>query len=172
MKIALIITAFFFVIVALILIIGAALPRNHVVSRQIILHSSPYEIYRSVRDFNAAPSWRSDIERVETVATTDNHVRFREYAKHGAVTYDLVEDQPGERIVTRIADQNLGYSGSWTYTFTKETAGTRVQITEAGEVSNILFRFMSRFIFGQTSTIEMYLIALGKKFGEDVSPQP
>lgn len=95
----------------------------------------------------------------------------REYAKHGAVTYDLIEDQPGERMVTRIADLNLGYSGSWTYTFTKEPAGTRVQITEAGEVSNILFRFMSRFVFGQSSTIEKYLIALGKKFGEDVSPQ-
>jgi len=172
MKLALIIAAFVFVIIALILIVGAALPRNHVASRHIILHLSPYEIYQSVRDFNAAPSWRSDLERVETVATADNHVRFREYAKHGAVTYDLVEDQPGERIVTRIADQNLGYAGSWTYTFTKDTAGTRVQITEAGEVSNILFRFMSRFIFGQTGTIERYLIALGKKFGEDVSLQP
>lgn len=171
MKLALIIVAFVFTIVAVVLIVGAVLPRSHVVSRRIILHRSPDEIYQSVRDFNAAPSWRSDLERVETIATTDNHVRFREYAKHGAVTYDLIEDQPGERMVTRIADVNLGCSGSWTYTFTKEAAGTRVQITEAGEVSNILFRFMSRFVFGQSSTIEKYLIALGRKFGEDVSPQ-
>jgi uncharacterized membrane protein len=171
MKIALIIVVSFLAIIVLVLIIGAALPRNHVVARHILLHRSPYEIYQSVRDFNAAPSWRADIDRVEMVATTDNHVRFREYAKRGAVTYDLVEDRPGQRIVTRIADQNLGYSGSWTYTFTKDAAGTRVQVTEAGEVSNILFRFMSRFIFGQSSTIERYLIALGRKFGEDVSPQ-
>ena len=171
MKLALIIVAFVFTIVAVVLIVGAVLPRSHVVSRRIILHRSPDEIYQSVRDFNAAPSWRSDLERVETIATTDNHIRFREYAKHGAVTYDLIEDQPGERMVTRIADVNLGYSGSWTYTFTKEAAGTRVQITEAGEVSNVLFRFMSRFVFGQSGTIEKYLIALGKKFGEDVSPQ-
>jgi hypothetical protein len=171
MKLALISVAFVFTIVAVVLIVGAVLPRSHVVSRRIILHRSQDEIYRSVRDFNTAPSWRSDLERVETITTTDNHVRFREYAKHGAVTYDLVEDQPGERMVTRIADVNLGYSGSWTYTFTKEAAGTRVQITEAGEVSNVLFRFMSRFVFGQSGTIEKYLIALGKKFGEDVSPR-
>ncbi len=171
MKLALIIVACVFIIVAVVLIVGAILPRGHVVSRRIILHRSPDEIYRRVRDFAAAPSWRSDLERVEMIATTDNHVRFREYAKHGAVTYELVEDQPGERMVTRIADLNLGYSGTWTYTFTKEGAGTRVQITEAGEVSNILFRFMSRFVFGQSGTIEKYLIALGKKFGEDVSPQ-
>ena len=171
MKLVLMIVASVFIIVAVVLIVGAILPRGHVVSRRIILHRSPDEIYRSVRDFAAAPSWRSDLERVEMIATTDNHVRFREYAKHGAVTYELVEDRPGERMVTRIADLNLGYSGTWTYTFTKEAAGARVQITEAGEVSNIFFRFMSRLVFGQSGTIEKYLIALGKKFGEDVSPQ-
>jgi Polyketide cyclase / dehydrase and lipid transport len=171
MKLILIIAVFVFAIVAVPLIVGAVLPRNHIVSRQIILHRSPDEIYQSVRNFNAAPSWRSNLERVEMIATADSHVRFREHGKQGAVTYDLVEEQPVERMVTRIADLNLGYSGTWTYTFTKEPVGTRVQITEAGEVSNILFRFMSRFVFGQSGTIEKYLIALGKKFGENVSPQ-
>jgi hypothetical protein len=172
MKLALIIVVFAFAIVAVVLLIGAVLPRNHVVSRKIILHRSPSEIYQSVRDFDAAPNWRSDVERVEMIATPDNHVRFREHGKHGAVTYDLVEDRPSEKMITRIADLNLGYSGTWTYTFIKEADGTLVQITEAGEVSNILFRFMSRFVFGQSGTIEKYLSALGKKFGENVSPQP
>ena len=125
-----------------------------------------------MRDFNSAPSWRSDLQRVEMIPTNDNHVRFREQGKQGAVTYDLVEDQPNEKMVTRIADLDLGYSGTWTYTFESEGGGTRLQITEAGDVSNILFRFMSRFVFGQSGTIEKYLTALGKKFGEDVSPQP
>lgn len=172
MKLILLIVVFVFIIIAVVFIIGAILPKNHVASRQVILHRSPVEIYRAVRDFTVAPSWRPDIERVEMITTADNHVQFREHAKHGAVTYDLIEDQPGERMVTRIADLNLGYSGSWTYTFTKEADGTRVQITEAGEVSNVLFRFMSRFVFGQSGTIQKYLVALGKKFGEDVSPQP
>ena len=172
MKLILLIVVFVFIIVGVVLIIGALLPKNHVVSRQVILHRSPDETYRTVRDFSAAPSWRPDVERVEMIATADNHVQFREHAKHGAITYDLINDQPGKKMVTRIADLNLGYSGSWTFTFTKEVAGTRVQITEAGEVSNILFRFMSRFVFGQSTTIEKYLVALGKKFGEDVLPQP
>lgn len=106
------------------------------------------------------------------IATPDNYVRFREHGEQGAITYDLIEDRPGEKIVTRIADQDLGYSGAWTYDFTKDAAGTRVQITEAGEVSNILFRFLSRLVFGHTGTMEKYLTALGKKFGEEVSPQP
>jgi len=119
MKLALIIVAIVIAIVVVVLVIGALLPRDHVVSRSIVLHRSPGEVYQILRDFNAAPTWRSDVERMEMIPTADNHVRFREYAKHGAVTYDLVEDQPGERMVTRIADLNLGYSGSWTYTLTK-----------------------------------------------------
>jgi len=172
MKLFLVIIAVVFALIIAVLVIGAVLPKNHVASRQIILHRSPEEVYQVVRDFSAAPSWRPDLERVEMLATTDDQVRFREHGEQGAITYDLIEDQPGEKIVTRIADLDLGYSGSWTYTFAKEATGTRVQITEAGEVSNVLFRFLSRFVFGHTGTLEKYLKSLGKKFGEDVTPQP
>ena len=172
MKLFLIIVALVFALIIAMLVIGAVLPKNHVASRQIILQRSPDEVYQTVRDFGAAPTWRTDLERIEMIATTDNQVRFREHGEQGAITYDLIEDRPGEKVVTRIADLDLGYSGTWTYSFTKEAAGARVQITEAGEVSNILFRFLSRFVFGHTSTIEKYLAALGKKFGEEVSPQP
>jgi hypothetical protein len=172
MKLFLIIVAVVFALIIAVLVIGALLPKSHVASRQIVLHRSPDEVYQTVRDFSAAPSWRPDLERVEMLATTESQVRFREHGEQGAITYDLIEDRPGEKIVTRIADLDLGYSGSWIYTFTKETAGTRVQITEAGEVSNILFRFLSRLVFGHTGTMEKYLTALGKKFGEEVSPQP
>lgn len=106
------------------------------------------------------------------ISTSNNQIRFREHGNQGAVTYDLVEDRPNEKLVTRIADQDLGYSGTWTYTFQGTADGTRLEITEAGDVSNVLFRFVSRFIFGHTATIEGYLVALGKKFGEEVSPQP
>jgi hypothetical protein len=172
MKIAFILFAVVVALVLVVLVIGAALPKNHVVSRHVILHRRPSEVYETVRNFSAAPSWRPDLTRVEMIPTGDDHVRFREHGKQGAVTYNLIEDRPNEKIVTRIADQDLGYSGSWTYTFQSEADGTRLEITEAGEVSNILFRFMSRFVFGQTGTIEKYLAALGRKFGQEVSPQP
>ena len=172
MKIAFIVLAVVATLLLVVLVIGAALPKNHVVSRHVILHRSPREVYETVRNFGAAPSWRPDLQRVEMIATSDDQVRFREHGKQGTVTYDLVEDRPNEKIVTLIADQGLGYSGTWTYTFQSEAGGTRLEITETGEVSNILFRFMSRFVFGQSGTIEKYLIALGKKFGEDVAPQP
>ena len=94
---------------------------------------------------------------------------FREVGKHGTINYELVQDVPAERMVTRIRDTNLGYSGQWTYTFATENGGTRLTIREDGEVSNVLFRFMSRYVFGQTSTIDSYLTSLAKHFGEDAT---
>ena len=42
----------------------------------------------------------------------------------------------------------------------------RVTLTEAGEIYNPIFRFMARFVFGYSGTIEAYLKALHAKFGE------
>jgi len=61
-------------------------------------------------------------------------------------------------------------SGSWEYVFAPAAGGTVLTITEKGEVSNPLFRFMSRYIFGQTATIDTYLKSLAKHFGEAGTP--
>ena len=82
------------------------------------------------------------------------------------MNYELVEDVPTSRMVTRIRDTDLGYAGQWTYEFAPENGGTLVTITENGEVSNVIFRFMSRYVFGQTATIDSYLSSLAKHFGE------
>ena len=87
-------------------------------------------------------------------------VYFREEGKHGTVNYELTEDVPDQRMVTKIRDTDLGYSGQWTYTFVPESGGTRVTIREDGEVSNVIFRFMSRYVFGQTATMDAYLTSL------------
>ncbi len=47
-----------------------------------------------------------------------------------------------------------------------EHDGLRERITEDGEVYNVIFRFMARFFFGYTATIEGYLRDLGHRFGE------
>jgi hypothetical protein len=44
-----------------------------------------------------------------------------------------------------------------------------LRITENGEIRNIFFRFVSRFLMGYTKTMEDYLNALGQKFGEKIA---
>src|SRR5215211_5537934 len=101
-------------------IIGSRLPKTHVASRSILLHQSPQNVYRVVRDFGSTPKWRPDVKQVDV---------------------ELQQGGPAERMVTRIRDTDLGYSGQWTYVLAPENGGTRVTITEDGEVSNVLFRF-------------------------------
>ena len=159
------------VLVGVVALVGSRLPKGHVTSRSILLHRSPQEVYAVARDFESAPKWRSDVKRMDVDVRAGGPVHFREEGKHGTVNYALVEDVPATRMVTRILDTDLGYSGQWTYTFTPESGGTRVTIREEGEVSNVIFRFMSRYVFGQTSTMDAYLSSLAKHFGEDAAPQ-
>ncbi len=159
------------VVVGVVALIGSRLPKAHVASRSIHLQRSPQEIYAVVRDFNSVPKWRTDVKEMQVEPQPDGRIYFREVAKHGTVNYELVEEVPATRMVTRIRDTDLGYSGQWTYAFTPENNGTRVTITEDGEVSNVIFRFMSHYVFGQTATIDSYLTSLAKNFGEESRPQ-
>src|ERR1044072_8389786 len=152
-------------------LIGSMLPKAHVASRSILLHRSPQDVYTVVRDFASAPKWRADVKRMEVEAPQGGPVYFREEGKNGTVNYELVEDVPAQRMVTRIRDTDLGFSGQWTYLFTPENGGTRVTIREDGEVSNVIFRFMSHYVFGQTATIDSYLTSLARRFGEETVPR-
>ncbi len=163
MKIALIIAAVLVLAVIAVIAIGAMLPREHVASRSARIARPPADVYAAIRDFESLPKWRGDVQRVEMLGLADGRLRFREHASHGAVTYEVVEEVPNRKLVTRIADRDLGYSGSWTYELTPDGDGTLLRITENGEVSNLLFRFMSRFVFGHTATMDRYLAALQKR---------
>lgn len=150
--------------IGLIALVGSRLPASHVASRSLVVKRSAGEVYNLVRDVANAPKWRSDIQSVEMLGEQDGKLHYREHGDQGAVTYEVVEDVPSQRIVTRIVDKDLGYSGSWTTTFAAEASGTRVTITENGEVSNVIFRFLSRYVFGHTATIDAYLSSLEKHF--------
>jgi hypothetical protein len=152
-------------------LIGSRLPKTHVASRSIFLHKSQPEVYAVVRDFASVPKWRTDVKQVDVETGEGGRVYFREVGKHDTINYELIEDVPAERMATRIRDTNLGYAGQWTYIFTAENGGTRLTIREDGEVSNVLFRFMSRYVFGHTATIDSYLTSLARHFGEEATPQ-
>jgi uncharacterized protein YndB with AHSA1/START domain len=150
------------VAVAIVTVVGAALPERHEATRSIILPAVPSDVYRVIADQQNAPTWRKDLNRVEMLDACGGRKQFREHGTHGSVTYEVVEDVPGRRLVTRIVDQDLGYSGSWTYVIIPSGGGSVLTITENGQVSNVLFRFMSRFVFGHTKSIDSYLASISR----------
>lgn len=172
MKILLLILLALVVLVALIALIGALLPRDHIATRTATYRQTPAALFAAVHDFAAQPSWRSELKTVELLPPRDGATCYREVSRQGAVTYRVREDQPGEKLVVEIADDNLPYGGRWTFAFRSANGGTELRITEDGFVKNVIFRCLARFVFGYTSTMETYLRDLGKKFGQDITPAP
>ncbi len=60
----------------------------------------------------------------------------------------------------------LGFGGTWTFEVTPTDSGSELVLTEHGDVSNPMFRVMSRLFFSPTSMIEIYLADLKKRLGE------
>ncbi len=122
-------------------------------------------------NFAATPSWRSGLQGVEMLPTRDGQVCFRENGGRRAITYQVVENDPPKKLALKIIDENLPFGGIWTLEFLPASEGATMRITENGEIKNVLFRFLARFVFGYTASMDAYLRDLGKKFGEEVTPQ-
>jgi hypothetical protein len=138
------------IIPAIVVLIGAALPKEHVASRRILLQASPNDVFALI----AGPSdWRG----FKYELLTESPLKWRETDSSGSViAYERVETTAPKRIVNRIADPKLPFGGSWTYEIEPNGSGAGLTITEHGEVYNPLFRFVSRFIMGHAATIEKY----------------
>lgn len=140
--------------------VGWMLPVGHVASRSAVVAEAPAEVFARVANVAAYPSWWSEVAQVDVLPAVEGRPRFREHLSSGAVIFETVEAAAPARFVSRIADPEQPFGGTWTFEFAPEGAGTRVTITERGEVYQPIFRFLSRFVFSPTSTIESCLAAL------------
>jgi hypothetical protein len=123
-------------------VIGWWLPVQHVASRSATFAAAPEELYRVVSDVAAYREWLDDSTPVQ-----------------------VVDAVPPQRFITRVVDPDGQFGGTWTFDIAPDASGSRLTITEHGEVYNPLFRFMSRFVFGHTATMDRYLAALAARSG-------
>lgn len=152
-------------LVILVAMIGAMLPREHEASCDALIAALPDQVAATIRDVEAQPRWRSGVTAVELVERRADRVRYIERSGDDAVTFELVEERPGERFRSTIIDENLPYGGFWIITVQPEGGGTRVRIHERGYVRNPVFRFVSAIILGHDSTMKSYLNDLGRSAG-------
>ena len=151
-------------IVGLVTVIGYFLPEAHTASRDTVIAAAAPDVFATISDVERYPDWWSDISRVEMLPGDGGRVRFREHMSTGPVVMEVEQAMAPTRFVTRIADPDQPFGGTWTFELVPADSGTRVTITERGEVYNPIFRFMSRFIFGYTGTMESCLRALETKW--------
>ena len=165
MKWILIIIGVIVVVIAIVVAVGYSLPVAHTAQRSATLRASPAEVWATVTDVAAYPTWRTDVTSVEVLPPVSGLPAWREVQNGDRITYNVTRSTPPVSMISRIADQGLPFGGEWEYALAPEGSGTRITITERGEVYNPVFRFVSRFIMGHTATIDGYLAALNRKFG-------
>ncbi len=157
---------------ALLALVGALLPRDHVARRSMVLKSPPDRIWALISDLEGTARWRTDITRVEALPPVEGRIRFVEHSRQGRVPFEVVSREEGRRQVVRVIDDDQPFGGTWTWELTPEGAGTRLRITEAGFLKNPIFRVLGKVFFSPSATIERYLRALAAELGETAVPEP
>lgn len=147
MKWILIVSAVILTAVIAIWLIGRSLPVSHTVTVDRAIDDAPERVWSRIRNVESWPEWRNDVTSVErrsdeTIEVVDGN---------GSVRYSV--DEPSERtLITTISSENLPWGGRWIWTVVPEGTGSRVTITEEGEVYNPIFRFLSRYVFGHETS--------------------
>jgi len=124
-------------------LIGYLLPANHEASRSAEFNKPPETVYALISDLKNYSAWWPENE----------------------VNVEVVESVPPTRFVTRIVGETA-FGGTWTMEIVPSSTGSRLTITERGEIYNPIFRTLARFVFGHTSTMESCLTAVRKKLGD------
>jgi uncharacterized protein YndB with AHSA1/START domain len=148
--------------VIIVLVVGWMLPVSHVASRSASLNATPETVWRTITDVDAFPTWRSGVRKVERLPDRNGHQVWAEDGTTGRITLAVERSEPPHTLVTRIADPDLPFGGTWTYRITPTANGCTLTITENGEIYNPVFRAMARFVFGYESTMAAYLDGLKK----------
>jgi hypothetical protein len=118
-------------IVFLVVAIGAALPVKHTASRTAAVALPPEALYKLLTEI-----------------------------KYGDVPVTFERQEPPTLLVSRVTGENLPFGGTWTYRIAAAPGGSELTITEDGEVYNVIFRFVSRFIIGHHATLDGYIANL------------
>lgn len=170
MVIALYIVGGIVALVAILFIIGLTLPRTHLASSVATFHQPPEKLWAAISDFPSMPGWAPGVASVERMPDLNGHPVWAQIGKMGRMPLELEVVEPPHKLVGRIAADNLGFGGKWTYVITPAEGGATMTITEDGFIDNVMFRAMARLFFGYHGTQQAYLRAVGKKFGEAVTP--
>jgi hypothetical protein len=155
-------------LIAVVVIVGFALPKEHVASRTLKISQTPDTIWNVICDFQNQPSWLPLVTSVEKAQDHNGKPVWLEIYKDSGdkVTLETTESIAPQKLVRTIPDTGGPFFGRWEYEITPTQGGCTVKITEYGVVTNPVFRFMSRFVFGHYTTVESYLKALAARFGQ------
>jgi hypothetical protein len=144
MKWVLIVLGALAALIVVMALIGAFLPRDHRATSTITLRQPVDSVWKALQEIGTGGI---DVPII------------------------VIESSPPRRMVTQIDPKaKEPFGGTWTFELTPEAGSTRVTVTEAGWISNTIFRFLACFLFGYYLSLDKYLKALSARLGETARP--
>lgn len=159
MKYALVSVGLFLAVGIFITVVGVCTAKDHETSMTQSYDAPAKTIYELVRNYEDYPKWRTGVKSM----TRDGAARYVEESAHGKIPYRIVEELPNSRLVSKIDDANLPFSGTWTFEVSEQNGKTQLRITERGSVPNPVMRFFSAYVFSHERTIRTYLEDVARK---------
>lgn len=160
-----------FVVIGLPLGIGMMLPVAHQATADRVFDVPPEELWALISDPAACAAWPGrGVQKVE-IETRDGAgvaLTWREFYNDGSdLGFERTRMEAPRFFISRIADEGLPYGGTWTFMLDPlEDGGTRVSITEDGEIYSAYFRFVGKYVIGHDATMNTYLDALQRYLRE------
>lgn len=161
--------AFCVVAVAVMAMIGAGLPQNHIVTRRKSFAAPPERVWSALLSIRQLPVDRSDLRAVDQGTSTSPPSVVEVVGTPVKLEIDTLK--PPRTLVVRTADPDVSYGGTWTFELELETAQiTRLTVTEEAMVRGRLLRFAVRTFGLDDSLIEGVFRAVKRKLVETPSP--
>lgn len=152
-------------LVALVAIVGALLPQAHAVAKRVLLPVPAKVVFAAIADVDAYPQWAPGVKSVQWLPDRDGCRVFREQGPHGPMDLVIERRDEDRLFMTRIVTEGSPFGGTWTLRLDERDGKTTLTLTEHGEVYNVVFRCLARFVFGHTATMDAFLPALAKRCG-------
>jgi carbon monoxide dehydrogenase subunit G len=145
------------VVVLIVVVVGAMLPKAHIASRTVRIAVPPDALFAVLSDVDRYQSWRPDVKSLQRLPDRDGKPAWTEDVGGMKIPLHFERMERPSLLVSRIDGAGLPFGGSWTYQIVPAAGGSDLTITENGEVSNVVFRFMSRFVFGHHATMDGFI---------------
>ncbi len=151
--------------------VGFLLPSRRAVERSARYATPVGELWGATTDFAGQARWRQAIDRVQALADRNGNPGYRELGPGLERTYAVTVFVAPRHLELCFDDPERWFAKTWSFELQPEGDGTRISITEKSQVENALGRLARHVLGDGGDELELFLVELGRLFGEDVHPE-
>lgn len=156
----------------LVLVVGWLRPAVHTARTEAEYAATPEEVWAVLTDFNSWGEWSDEITAMERLEDRNGHETWLAKGGWGDMPTEVVRREPPAETSASATLETFvdagAFNGTWTYELSPSGTGTRLRITERGEIPNPMFRAMMIF-HDDYASMRAFHGALGRRLGQEVT---